>query len=243
MPDHHPHHGLSRRRLLTIASAVTTGIAGATTLPQPASAAPPTTPGTDVTTTPGTRPTTTQNHWPIIDAHHTRTFQIEGSDTTVTLRCDTDQPGDAALILLHVARRIHYELTTLTPGDIHGHTTDRTTGTGLDTNYRSGTAITIRPGAYPPGTTGNLYPHEVATIRDILLDCQAVVRWGGDDPTHPSEGHFQIDVPPNDPNLTRVAATIRDWHTQPGHGAGAPAEPSTPNRRSAAQALAHTQRR
>jgi hypothetical protein len=80
-------------------------------------------------------------------------------------------------------------------------------------------------------------------VRDILAECDGVVRWGGDDMTHPKDGHFQIDVPPGDARLRAVAAKISGWQDKPGQDAGAPADPGSPIRRAAARSLQLRQQR
>ncbi|WP_158850144.1 hypothetical protein [Saccharothrix deserti] len=114
------------------------------------------------------------------------THVIEGSAASAALLS-----GPAATLLLHVARRFHYEIAALGPGDAVGSA--------------DGTALVIRPGAYPRGATGCLFPHEVAVVRDILADCGGAVRWGGDDRDTPWEGHFRVDARP-DTALAAAAA-------------------------------------
>ncbi|MDX2674929.1 hypothetical protein [Streptomyces soliscabiei] len=90
---------------------------------------------------------------------------------------------------------------------------------GYATNHASGTAVAIRPTWYPDGAKDGLFPHQLATVRDILKECQDVVAWGGDF-RRPNESHFQIDVPPSDARLKRLAARFRGWEAIPGQGAG-----------------------
>jgi hypothetical protein len=184
---------------------------------------------------------TSQNGWPVRSGHgraNTVTpHRIEGSDASVAVLS-----GPVAAVLLHVARRFHYEIATLGAGHVHGHTTDRTVTGAYESNHLSGTAIAIRPDLYPAGARGCLFPHEVAVVRDILAECDGVVRWGGDDPKAAKEGHFHIDVKPGDARLAAVARRIDGWAREPGRGAGAPVDPFDGRRRKAALALADRQK-
>ncbi|MET7482662.1 hypothetical protein [Streptomyces sp. NPDC005538] len=179
----------------------------------------------------GWRGRRTQNHWPVVDTAHTESSRIEGTNASVPLL-----KGDVATVLLHVARRFSYEIDTLRPGDVQGHSTDRAVGADFESNHLSGTAITIRPLFYPLGAqkgTG-LSDVEKVVVADILADCEGVVGWGGNaDPV--KESHFQINVGPGDPELTRLAARIRGEDASPGTGAGS-IDPFLPARRRKAAA-------
>jgi len=211
--------GLSRRRLFAVVGAAAAGTAAAAALPAAAQAAPSPALG------PGPAPTRwtasrSQNRWPVIDRASAGAFRVEGSDATATLLTSAGEPSDAAATLLHVARRFHYDVAPLADGDVHGYHTDRAIAAGFESNRLSGTAIALRPQAYPVGSAGNLFPYEVAAVRRILADCEGVVSWHGDDPVRPAEGCFSIGVPPGDARLARVAAKIRGWQATPGMGAG-----------------------
>ncbi|WP_433295607.1 hypothetical protein ACQP2F_36245 [Actinoplanes sp. CA-030573] len=221
---------LTRRRLLVTAGAVTTGAAvGLAAAPTTAEAA---------GTVPAWTKRKTQNGWPTVTAARTTTLRIEGSDATVALLS-----GDVATVLMHVARRLNYEVVPLASGDAHGHRTDHQVQAPFESNYLSGTALAVRPREFPAGSAGNLFPAQLLTIRDILAECEGVVRWGGDDKTTPKEGHFQIDVRPTDARLARLAATLTAWSGTPGQGPGTTPDPTAPTRRAAATALARAQRR
>lgn len=177
------------------------------------------------------------NGWPIAQAKATD-HRVTGSTATVALR-----PGITAAVLLHVARRWHYEIATL-DGDrgagITGFTTDRTVAAAFESNYLSGTALAICPIAYPVSGFEPMAPHQQAIIRDILADCEGTVAWGGDlKPVKAS--HFQIDVPPGDPRLRRVATRLDTSRHRRGTSqtAGAVSDPAEANRRQ----LAHRWRR
>ncbi|MEV4628146.1 hypothetical protein AB0J90_17875 [Micromonospora sp. NPDC049523] len=180
---------------------------------------------------------TTQNGFPVIDPTKVDSYPVEGSGAVVALL-----PGTVATVLLHVARRFSYEIDPLGRGDVHGHRTGRYVKAPFESNQLSGTAIVIRAGRYPIGSAGNLFAAQLLVVRDILAECEGVVRWGGDDPYQPKEGHFQIDVAPGDPALKRVAAKIGGWRDRPGMGAGSPVDLAQPGRRSAARALERRQR-
>ncbi|MBP2475595.1 hypothetical protein JOF53_004467 [Crossiella equi] len=153
----------------------------------------------------------------------TTAHRVEGSGATVALL-----PGAAATVLLHVVRRFHYEIAALRDGDL--------------TAAPGGLAVHVLPGRYPVGASGGLFPHEVAVVRDVLAECEGVVRWGGDDRGAPAEGLFRVAVAPGDRRLERVAAKIDDWRRTPGRGAGTPVEVFQPERRRAAELLAGQQR-
>lgn len=175
------------------------------------------------------------NGWPIEPAA-IATFRIEGSTAEVALR-----QGYAAAVLLHIARRWHYEIAPLDTGEgggVEGHTTHRTAGPAYESNYLSGTAIALHPTAYPTAGSERLYTHHEAIVRDILVDCAGTVVWGGDlKPTKFS--HFQLATSVSDPALVRVAGLLdtmahREFRTQT---AGTVADPATPARRQKARDL------
>lgn len=177
----------------------------------------------------------TANGWPVIDS--APTTRIPGGDLTVNLA-----DGPTAVILTHCVRRFFYEIDdSLQTEELIGHSTNRSITEPLESNHLSGTAVVIRPDWYPLGVTGGFFPGERTIIRDILADCEGTVRWGAD--LRPAkESHFQIDVAPGDPLLTRVAAKISDWNGRTGVGAGSLNDPTDPTRRSAALRLEDRQR-
>lgn len=147
------------------------------------------------------------------------TFAVQGSDVTVTLL-----PGPAATVLLYVARRFHYEIDTLRPGDL--------------TATRSGTVLDIRPSSYPPGASNGFLPHELTVLRDILAECDGLVRWGGDSADSPQESRFEIAVRPADPRLRALAGRLDRDAASPGRRVGArTALPFTPARMKRAESL------
>ncbi|RZU48695.1 hypothetical protein EV385_0413 [Krasilnikovia cinnamomea] len=216
---------LSRRRLLAGLGGAAAGLAiGAPALARSAAAAPP---GAGQAT---------GNGWPAVKSGQVRNHRIEGSDTAVALL-----PGATATVLLHVARRFHYDVDELAAGEAAGHHSSAADGTAAGVNFRSGTALALRPDSYPAGAGGNLYPQQIAMVRDILAECDGVVRWGGDDVSRPMEGAFYIDVPPGDARLKRLAARLAGWAKEPGQGAGVVVDPAAPDRLRAAVALRRTQ--
>ncbi len=170
----------------------------------------------------------TANGWPVVKT--VPTHLIEGSSVAVPVL-----DGDVATILLHVARRFHYEVDSLRQGEVTGHSGDRKVAQPYESNYLSGTAIAIRPAAYPVGAKDGLYPHELVVVRDILAEMDGAVAWGGDEKTA-KESHFHIAVKPGHPKLKGVAKKIREWNEAPGKGAGT-VDAFDPSRRQAAKAF------
>ncbi|MEV1289263.1 hypothetical protein [Micromonospora sp. NPDC049679] len=164
------------------------------------------------------------------------TYRIEGSRASVALR-----QGVAAAVLLHIARRWHYEIAPVDTGDgggITGHTTDREIQAKFQSNYLSGTALAVQSTAFPLGGSEKLWPYQEEIVRDILLDCEGTVAWGGD--LNPAQAsHFHLAVAPGDKTLAGVAARL-DTSVQlefRAQTAGVVADPATPSRRDRARRL------
>ncbi|WP_037968802.1 hypothetical protein [Streptomyces sp. SS] len=204
---------LSRRRVIGAAGS----LAGAAALGlmdvAPAAAATPGAQGAQAPAPTTWRGSRSANGWKILD--EAAAHPIEGSGLSVRLA-----DGDAATILLHVARRFHYEIDELRIGDVTGHTTSRKVRGPHESNHLSGTAIAIRSAAYPLGVRGGLYPHELVVVRDIVAELDGVVAWGGD-LASPHESHFGIVLGPTHPKVRGVARKLREWRNTPGQGAGA----------------------
>ncbi|MFI2670650.1 hypothetical protein ACH5AU_14055 [Streptomyces albidoflavus] len=210
---------LSRRRFI----GASVGVAGALTLTSAGQAF--AAPATERSRAGGR----SKNGWQVLRT--AESFRAEGSDCSVRLA-----GGAVATVLLHVVRRFHYEMYSLHSGDVHGWSGDRKAGEEYESNYLSGTAIAIRPTAYPVGSEGNLYPNELVVVRDILAELDGVVAWGGDF-DRPKESHFEIAVRPGHPRLKGVARKITGWETGPGNeGAGA-IDAFAPERRRRAEAF------
>ncbi|GAA0560660.1 hypothetical protein GCM10010172_49760 [Paractinoplanes ferrugineus] len=147
---------------------------------------------------------TTFNGWRI-DPATVAEHRIEGSTATVTVRT-----GAVAAVLLHVARRWHYEIAPLDTGEgggVAAFTHETIVGANFETAYLSGTAIALHPHAYPLGGSEQLWPHQEAIVRDILEDLAGTVAWGGD--LKPAKvGHFHLAVGPESEALAEVAARL-----------------------------------
>ncbi|WP_234376622.1 twin-arginine translocation signal domain-containing protein [Streptomyces sp. CB01201] len=152
------------------------------------------------------RPATSANGWttqPNADLDSqvwTRPVAGVGLDVQVWI-------GDVEAVLVHIVRRFHYEVQELAAVDLAGWRPAKALRRGLpESNLASGTAVRIRQGA---GAKGSLFPLQVAAVRDLLADCQGIVRWGGDDKPV-DESLFYIAVGPHDERLPRLATAIRE---------------------------------
>ncbi|MFE6282153.1 hypothetical protein [Streptomyces sp. NPDC057877] len=186
--------------------------------------------------------TRSANGWPI-DPDAIAAFPVEGSGVSARLR-----EGAAAAVLLHVARRWHYEIGALDSGvggGLTAHTTRRDLGADFESNHLSGTAVALHPTAYPLAGSEGLWPHQEAIVRDILADCEGTVVWGGD-LTPVKVSHFHLAVRPGDRTLARVAAaldTSRPTGAPRAQTAGTVADPAAPARRVKARRLERAQNR
>lgn len=181
---------------------------------------------------------TSANGWPLEErANHVSTVwtrPVSGTGLEVDVRI-----GDVEAILLHVVRRYHYEVEQLPRVDLAGwQRIDGLKKDGPESNLASGTAVRIRPGA---GASGSLFPLQVLTVRDILADCEGVVRWGGDD-SPVDESLFYIDRGPDDASVRKLADRLRLAEATPGEGAGVTVDVLAPSRRDRAKRLVKEQR-
>jgi hypothetical protein len=175
------------------------------------------------------------NGWRIEPAR-IASYRIAGSAASVSLR-----QGAAAAVLLHIARRWHYEIGALDTGEgggVLGHREKVTIHEEFESNHLSGTALALYPAAFPLGGSERLWPHQEAVVRDILVDCGGTVLWGGDR-TPVTASHFSIAVGPRDRTLARVAATLDTTGQRRSRRqtAGAVADPAEPARRSQARRM------
>ncbi|MBM2622796.1 hypothetical protein JIG36_45580 [Actinoplanes sp. LDG1-06] len=167
------------------------------------------------------------------------TYPIAGARATVALH------RDAAAVLLHIARRWHYEIAPLDTGEggVTGWRADAPVEAGFESHYRSGTGIALYPRSYPLGGREKLWPHQELVVRDILLDVEGVATWGGD-LTPAKAGHFHIAVPADDTTLAAVRARLDPLHQPESRRqtAGAVTDPATPARRDRARKLPRRRR-
>ncbi|MFG2516447.1 hypothetical protein [Streptomyces sp. NPDC048584] len=184
---------------------------------------------------------TSRNGWPLVeranDVSAVWTRPVPGTGFGVGVRI-----GDVETVLVHVIRRFHYEIVALREGDVTGwRVPSQVEIEQAEGNQASGTAVAIRSGCYPPGVSGGFFRHEALVIRDILAECDGVVRWGGDD-KRPYEALFSIDIPPGDQRLRTLVTKLRGWAVEPGAGAGTPVDVTDRKRRAAAEKLERRQK-
>lgn len=152
------------------------------------------------------RPATSANGW-TVQANTDRDSQVWTRPVSGTGLGVPVWIGDVETVLVHVVRRFHYEVQELAAVDLAGWRPVKGLRRGQpESNLASGTAVRIRPGA---GAKGSLFPLQVDAVRDILADCEGVVRWGGDD-RPVDESLFYITVGPQDERLPRLAAGLRE---------------------------------
>ncbi|MFC9683381.1 hypothetical protein [Streptomyces sp. NPDC056948] len=235
--QHDMRKAVSRRTLVKSAGVITAAAAIGSIAPSTATAAPKSGPVSGPVSAPKKAPTSA-NGWPLEqEANHvstvwTRSVPGTGLETDVRI-------GDVEAILLHVIRRYHYEVEQLSRVDLAGwQPIGGLKKGGPESNLASGTAVRIRQGA---GASGSLFPLQVLTVRDILADCEGVVRWGGDD-SPVDESLFYVDRGPDDASVRELADRLRLAEATPGEGAGVTVDVLAPSRRDRAKRLVREQR-
>ncbi|MGA5896339.1 hypothetical protein [Streptomyces venetus] len=234
--QHDKRNAVSRRTLVKTAGVITAAAAAGSIAPATATAAPKSAP-VGAPKTPKKAPASA-NGWPLeTEANHVSTVwtrPVPGTGLELDVRI-----GDVEAILLHVVRRYHYEVEQLNRVDLAGWQRIGGLEKGRpESNLASGTAVRIRPGA---GASGSLFPLQVLTVRDILADCEGVVRWGGDD-SPVDESLFYVDRGPDDASVRGLADRLRLAEATPGQGAGVAVDVLAPSRRERAKKLVKEQR-
>ncbi|EFG07357.1 Hypothetical protein SCLAV_2284 [Streptomyces clavuligerus] len=161
------------------------------------------------------------------------TRPVAGTGLSVDVRI-----GDVEAILVHVIRRFHYEIEQLHRGDLVGWQPARGLRGHLpESNLASGTAVRIRPGSR---AKGGFFAPQLLVLRDILAECEGVVRWSGDD-RNVDESLFSIAAGPDDGRVRVLGDRFRRWGEMPGEGAGSPVDVRAPARLRRAEGLARAQ--
>ncbi|WP_152978093.1 hypothetical protein [Curtobacterium sp. S6] len=137
------------------------------------------------------------NGWPIIDSPPS--VAVEGSSHEIRVA-----EGMPAALLTYVARRYHYEIHELEAGDLVSHTADRMISDSFESNYLSGTAISIRAKQHPVGAQDTYFVRELRVIEDILRELDGAVVWGGHF-TNPAPAHFEIAQSPASRTVEKAA--------------------------------------
>lgn len=155
------------------------------------------------------------NGWPVEkEANHVSavcTRPVSGTGLTLEVRL-----GVVEAILVHVVRRIHYEVQPIMADELMGwQPISRLDRRRAESNRASGTAVHVRPGS----PRDAYFPLQVLAVRDILADCEGVVRWGGDD-KQVDQSLFYIDVPPSDRLIARVGLRLQGVIDSPATAAG-----------------------
>ncbi|MGY0233872.1 hypothetical protein [Longispora urticae] len=223
--------GLQITRRTVLRTAALTGAATAAGAVLPTASASAAVPGAQ-------RPATSANGWTIqtnADGDsQVWTRSVAGAGLRVAVWI-----GDVEAILLHVVRRFHYEIERIQPVDLAGWSAIGGLRKGLpESNLASGTAVRVRQGSR---ARGGFFPLQELVLRDVLADCDGVVRWGGDD-REVDESLFYVAVGPRDHRVRAVADRLRGWEATPGAGAGVAVDVLAPSRRGRAEGLARLQR-
>ena len=193
-----------------------TGVAGAAVSPaadDPATGAgadgvpaPPGTPKIGILAVPGGG--TSYNGWPVgtpASAIGVQNFVVPGTTVTLPIKA-----GDVATVLLYVAQRFNAEVEPLQGWQCFGYDyRANVNNPSVWSNHASGTAIDLNAANHPNGATASFTAVQTAAVRRILAFCGKVVYWGQDYTGVVDGMHFEINVPPGDPSLARLATRIR----------------------------------
>lgn len=173
------------------------------------------------------------NGWPLQeranDVSTVWTRPVSGTGIAIPLALGTPQT-----LLHHVVRRVHYEIEALREGDLTGwRPLGATSRRSPASNISSGTAVRIRPGA----RTDAYFPFQEEVLRDILLDTDGAVRWGGDDDER-DDSLFYLNLGPK--AARDIGQRLRRANEAPG---GIMPDSNIPSQRATARDLDRRQRK
>ena len=132
-------------------------------------------------------------------------YAVPGTSVVLPIRS-----GDVTTVLGYVARRFNAEVEPLVKGQCWGYDyRPNVNNPSVWSNHASGTAIDLNSLKHPNGATATFTAAKTAAVRRILAFCGDVVYWGQDYRGVVDGMHFEIDVPPGSPQLSKLAAVIR----------------------------------
>ena len=116
-------------------------------------------------------------------------------------------------VLNYVAKQFNDRVETLVNPGCWGWAPPKAIpGSSSYSNHGSGTAIDLNAPKHPWKVKGTFSPDKVGVIRQILAECENVVRWGGDY-TRVDEMHFEINA--DYAAVSRLAAKLNNSQPVP----------------------------
>ena len=132
-------------------------------------------------------------------------YTVPGTSVVLPIRS-----GDVTTVLGYVAKRFNAEVEPILKGQCWGYDyRANVNNPSVWSNHASGTAIDLNSLKHPNGAAATFTSAKTAAVRRILDFCGDVVYWGQDYRGVVDGMHFEIDVPPGDPALARLAAKTR----------------------------------
>lgn len=170
--------------------------------------------------------TTSQNSWPA--------FSDWGQDGSITATVPGAsvniqgglRAGDSATVLLAWAAWFNTNVEPLNEKACWGIDIRPIRGSTTTSNHQSGTAIDLNADRHPLNSQpeDNYSAGQIARIRGKLTEFDHVLRWGGDYSGRKDPMHFEVNCPPDDPRVARLADRIRGGSAPP---APAPSHPTS----------------
>lgn len=150
-----------------------------------------------------------QNGWSVISSTQLNRSAFPG---TSVVPVPGVRAGDVATVLHYVGTQFNNRVEALVNPGCWGYANRTISGSSDISNHASGTAIDLNAPRHPLGKRGTFSSAQVARIREILRECDGVIRWGGDYSSRADEMHFEIVG-----NATQVANTARKLTNQGGN--------------------------
>jgi len=128
-----------------------------------------------------------QNGWAVDPPRRLRT--VPGSTVQIVVA-----DGPAGDVLMYLASQFDKRVEDIDPGihDDWGYANRTVRGSTSISNHASATAIDLNATQHPLGAVGTFTANQREAIRQILVECGGVVRWGGNYSGRKDEMHFEI---------------------------------------------------
>ena len=148
------------------------------------------------------------NGWPIGTPGSTigiKTYPIPGSTVKMDIKS-----GDVSTVFVYLAQRYNAEVEKLIAGQSGGYEYRKNVNDPSTwSNHASGTAMDFNWEKHPNGSQGTFTSLQLSNLRNVLAYFGDVIYWGGDYRGTIDEMHFEINLPPGDPQLVALAARIK----------------------------------